>query len=103
MFSARAAELSVPAELSRSWTNHEPGNEHMQGGIRMDSSLFSYREGRGRLRTSGLLCMKTKEGTQARPLLRICEIIWRRLIGFLPSEARQEDGGRKLRKRDLIS
>ena len=49
MFSVRAAELSVPAELSRFWTNHEPGNEHMQGGIRMDSSLFSYREGRGPL------------------------------------------------------
>ena len=49
MFSARAAELSAPAELSRFWTNHEPGNEHMQGGIRMDSSLFSYREGQGPL------------------------------------------------------
>ena len=49
MFSARAAELSAPAELSRFWTNHEPGNEHMQGGIRMDSSLFSYREDQGPL------------------------------------------------------
>ena len=56
---------------------------------------FHTEKTRGRLRTPGLLCMKTKERTQARPLLRICEIIWRRLIGFLPSEARQEDGGEK--------
>ena len=40
----------------------------------------------------GLLFLKTKERTQARPLLRICEIIWRRLTGFLQREARQEDG-----------
>ena len=44
------------------------------------------------MRTRSLLFMKTKERTQARPLLRICEIIWRRSIGFLLSEARQEDG-----------
>ena len=55
---------------------------------------FHTEKARGRLRPPGLLCMKTKERTQARPLLRICEIIWRRLIGFLPSEARQEDGRR---------
>ena len=49
MFSVKAAELSVPAELSRFWTNHEPGNKHMKGGIRMDSSLFSYIEDPGPL------------------------------------------------------
>lgn len=47
MFSARAAELSVPAELSRSLTDHKPCNKHMRGGILSDSSLFSYREGCG--------------------------------------------------------
>ena len=39
MFSVRAAELSVPAELSRSLTDHKPCNKHMQGGILSDSSL----------------------------------------------------------------